>query len=57
MSMGLRAKQRYLAHGIIKGLSIFWVNGDLYECIELEPASIQIGVFKPWDYHLGWQRV
>jgi hypothetical protein len=38
-------------------LSIFWVNGDLYGCIELEPAAMFIGVFKPWDYHLGWQRV
>jgi hypothetical protein len=55
--MGPRAKHQYLAHGIFKALSIFWVNGDLYECVEMEPGSIQIGVFKPWDYHLGWQRV
>jgi hypothetical protein len=29
------------------------MNVDLHRCIEVESQSMEIGVFKPWDYHLG----
>ncbi len=35
----------------------YLMNGDLHGCIEVQTASMQIGVLKPWNYQLGWQRV
>ncbi len=43
----------HLAHGIFKVLSIFLGNGDLYGCIELEPATMVIRVRITYHYHPG----